>query len=346
MGKSKRFIAKGEGETFHLLHRSHTDKAHAGEENPSNFVLVPVNTNTKSSSSKRVSFGEFEDVVKGRGAERRDHINALGFKNDGYDYSQHLKEMGGGLFVGRDGAVRKLDNTEAVRSSLQLPEEALPSMGEELVRDLNAITISDECMDDDIREALFGDDDALEGFEELQDDFVAQVMQEPEVPDFDFDAHIAALIARSEQMALGGVSKVAPRGWGKPGKLSNGEEYVDEDDDDDIDMGEDEDGMSVSVSSSMRRLRLGRAVRRGAGEVLSAEEQALIDEEFEKTLQEYDEQEIGGLDDGYFEGDEDESVSDGRSLLSSSCVGGGGIDVAGSNPTFNRALDDFLQVTS
>ena len=24
----------------------------------------------------------------------KDHINALGFKNDGYDYSQHLKEMG------------------------------------------------------------------------------------------------------------------------------------------------------------------------------------------------------------------------------------------------------------
>ena len=36
-----------------------------------------------------------------------------------------------------------------------------------------------------------------------------QVMQEPDVPNFDFDEHIAKLIARSESLL--GINK--PRGW-------------------------------------------------------------------------------------------------------------------------------------
>jgi hypothetical protein len=53
-----------------------------------------------------------------------------------------------------------------------------------------------EVMDDDLYTALFDDADENGEFEALDDDFVTQVMEEPEVPDFDFDAHIAALIAR------------------------------------------------------------------------------------------------------------------------------------------------------
>ena len=51
-----------------------------------------------------------------------------------------------------------------------------------------------EFMDPDIRAALFEDEDEEGGFEALDDDFVMQVMQEPEKPDFDFEAHIARLI--------------------------------------------------------------------------------------------------------------------------------------------------------
>lgn len=53
-----------------------------------------------------------------------------------------------------------------------------------------------ELMDDDIRAALFDDADELGEFEELQDDFVSQVIAAPEDSTFDYDAHIAALIAR------------------------------------------------------------------------------------------------------------------------------------------------------
>lgn len=51
-------------------------------------------------------------------------------------------------------------------------------------------------MDPDLYAALFEEADDTGDFEALDDDFVEQVMQEPEVPDFDFDAHIAALIAK------------------------------------------------------------------------------------------------------------------------------------------------------
>ncbi len=54
---------------------------------------------------------------------------------------------------------------------------------------------STECMDEGIRAALF--DDVEEGeFEELDDDFVLQVMDEPTAPDFDFEAHCARLLAK------------------------------------------------------------------------------------------------------------------------------------------------------
>jgi hypothetical protein len=51
-------------------------------------------------------------------------------------------------------------------------------------------------MDKDIRAALFDGFDDEGDFEELQDDFVSQVMNGPADDDFDFDAHIAKLIAR------------------------------------------------------------------------------------------------------------------------------------------------------
>jgi hypothetical protein len=35
-----------------------------------------------------------QQKLAGGGGKSRDHINELGFRNDGYDYSQHLKEMG------------------------------------------------------------------------------------------------------------------------------------------------------------------------------------------------------------------------------------------------------------
>jgi hypothetical protein len=74
--------------------------------------------------------------IKERLAQNVDHINEFGFKNDGYDYFQHLREMGGGKFIGKDGKVGEVPR-------YVLPDDVLPSTGMDLKRDYEAITISD-----------------------------------------------------------------------------------------------------------------------------------------------------------------------------------------------------------
>jgi hypothetical protein len=44
-GGKKKFIEKGEGQKFYVLHRSQTDGAYAGSERPSDFVLVAADSN-------------------------------------------------------------------------------------------------------------------------------------------------------------------------------------------------------------------------------------------------------------------------------------------------------------
>jgi protein LTV1 len=137
MGKGKKKFNSKEAEHFYLLHRSQTDAAHQQEQRPSNFVLVkaadaPQNKSRTLLSNRfsappvldkkealRLQGGGvvdaesyFSDKVASASAgvgagvgvgAKGNHVTALGFKNDGYDYSQHLKVMGGGMFVGADG---------------------------------------------------------------------------------------------------------------------------------------------------------------------------------------------------------------------------------------------------
>jgi hypothetical protein len=115
-------------------------------------------------------------------------------------------------------------------------------------------------MDKDVYAALFEGHDENGGFEELDDDFVAQAMTEPELPDFDFDAHIANLIARSERML--GINKA--RGW------EEGEsEVVDEDE------GNEEDAYMLGPSTGSKI--------------------DFTDAELEELLEDYEEDELGSL---------------------------------------------------
>lgn len=308
-----------------MVNRSQTDGAYATEEKPSDFVMMPAGVSRKkgaaAASSSSSNTGAYYDP-------KMDHVTALGFKNDGYDYSQHLKVMGGGKFIGLDNKVVDLPmvydqedddssdypgSSNRNVSSLLLPSEALPSEMQ-MKRDLNAVTISAEYMDDDLHAALFEDEDEEGEFEELLDDFVVTAMQEPETPDFDFDAHIAGLIAQSER---DNKCSVAPRGWDKNaagGKFidKNGDDdanFENDDDDDsgnfnveDFDFDDEEDGDEEDDC------------RRGEG--------AADNEHFEKVFEEYDDDDIGGLSE-----DEEELA--------------GVVDV--DDDLLNDALDEFIQ---
>ena len=93
---------------------------------------------------------------------RRDHINDLGLPNDGYDYSQHMRTIGGGrLISGPTGGI--VDAADDLRSkAVVLPAEAMPSGEKEVDRMLEAITISEDCMDEDLCDALFNEDAVVE----------------------------------------------------------------------------------------------------------------------------------------------------------------------------------------
>ena len=101
-----------------------------------------------------------------------------------------------------------------------------------------------------------------EHFEELDDDFVTQVLEEPKEADFDYDAHIANLIMKSERQ-LGGDNI---RGWD------------DEIDDDMEEFSLYDDGYNHDNKSHTS------AVSRTS---------TYAEEKFEKLLDEYDDEELG-----------------------------------------------------
>lgn len=210
MGKKKPFIDKKGSSKFVLLHRSQQD-ADYGKEGASEFVLFPA------AQGQRDPFVSAEDGSASRDAGPRrddarlrlDHINELGLPNDGYDYAQHLKAVDAdGVIVGRSGRVldAREDPLVSGPTPAVLPDEVLPSREKEKERAFDAITISDACMDKDMASIMFGE----AAFEELDDAFVLQAAgagdagaedegSEAAADAFDYDAHIARLIARSER---------------------------------------------------------------------------------------------------------------------------------------------------
>jgi hypothetical protein len=128
-----------------------------------------------------------------------------------------------------------------------------------------------------------------------------QAMQEPEKPDFDYDAHIAMLIARSEGLVTG---EQGPRGWDK------------EDNDEDEDVSSYE-GSAGDESCLKSRPAVG----------VSSDYLKRIEEQFEITMEDYGDENIGDLEDEV----EDEEMQ-------------GTIDFNDPDNALESALDEFLQV--
>ena len=319
MGKTKKkFIDKNEAQHFHLLHRSQRDEAYAKEERPSDFVLVPA-ANNEYKKSFLTSVFQHENNEQ----STKDHINSLGFKNDGYDYEQHLKVMDGGKFMSKDGQFVERIGSQ----SINLPEDAFASEFE-LDRNFQAITLNPEFMDDDIRTGLFEDGDELGEFEQLDDDFVLQIASEPEVQDFDFDAHMAKLLELSERSVKGDSLGKNARGWDnsnnvkghflkRKNKITNkydglhefqeaaDEEYETDDNEDYDDHENDEDNEDGEYNTKNKNIE--------------------IDEEFDKILDEYDDDQIG-----YISDDENIELD-------------GVIDINDeNNEVLNKALEEFI----
>ena len=159
--------------------------------------------------------------------EAEDLVDENGMVRDGYDYSQHMKEMGQGHFYSANG---RFESRNELARRVELPEDVLPS-GEEHERLLEAITLTTEVMDDDLREALTND----EAFEELDDDFAVQAATQDdsnaEADGFDYDAHIARLM----EAASGLVPKYRGNLTDDEDDDDNDDEFLTDNEDADLD---------------------------------------------------------------------------------------------------------------
>jgi len=264
--KKKSWIDKTSAKSYYLVHRSVADDLNDGSDNDGEeggVKLAPI----APSNNARGERGEGESMASSSSSIwGKNMVNSLGFTNDGYDYDRHLKPMGagGGVFIGRDGKQQDNNDGGGGANDNEIDD---PLMQDMLAADAGGMTaytttLPEEAMDEDLRAALFEDADSDGEFEVLDDDFVQQIIVEPDTPDFDFDAHIAKLMARSEL-----VTTQKARGWSD-------------------DEGEDEEeGSELEDPQDTKAYR-----------DMLPEEQRFLEEQFDKTLAEYDDEDLGYMD--------------------------------------------------
>jgi protein LTV1 len=298
--KSKRFDKKN-AIRFQLVHRSQLDPLY-DEEGASRMVLHPVDEYTeKSDFYQKMREDQNTKVdLKKIPVDVLSAVDEYGMPKDGYDYKQHLKTSGGGVFVGPDGSTGSVPKviSEApsdIQLALATEDKDQPE------RMFDAITLTTDGMPEDIRQALdsdydeefnSGDEDCLEGrtigeFEELQLDFIKVASVEPEEPTgFDFDAHIARLMRRADGI------------YSDREDEDEGEEFDDDEDGEEFDLealmdAGFEEGNSIGMSGDGSSV--GGSMRGGDS---SGRTRRDVDDQFDVLWErEYGNQQLGGLDD-------------------------------------------------
>ncbi|KAJ9060794.1 Protein ltv1 [Entomophthora muscae] len=191
MGK-KQFINKKDAQHFTVVHRSQHDPLVADGE-ASKLVLLPVLPSANLKSKSRSSKLQLDDGLEGEELEKalQDDIKdnaALAAQfgitfGDDYDYLQHLKPMGqssDAVFVAAPKGAKAQEKAKK-SVSFKLPEEALASKDYISVGLMNQPAIPDDydmCMDPDVIDALEALEDDAFVVDELEQDFFAQMDEE------------------------------------------------------------------------------------------------------------------------------------------------------------------------
>lgn len=308
MVKKKPFIDKKNASTYHLVRRSNRDVGGYYDEEtgealdvPREFVLMPTpETQRKIDQRQMMKNNAMPSSIPEDQADV-DPNDALAMAKmqltaanlvDDYDYGRHMMPItGSGVFLGADG--ERYDPTSDIRSKSAPIEPVIKEMD----RQLDAIALTTECMDDDIAEALnnYNEDD----FEEILDDFCLTAAEEPEFEEgtneaFDFDAHIERLIEKARMEENGGV-KVVPDGheaWKKQQAEFQGMKPFNKHGDD----SDDDDSFGGHIDVNVDDLTESMNPNPGVVAKLNPEEEKALCEKFEQTLLEYDSDEVGDLD--------------------------------------------------
>ncbi|KAI1896563.1 hypothetical protein AGOR_G00096060 [Albula goreensis] len=279
--KKKSFIEKKKAVTFHLVHRSQRDPLVADETAPQH-VLIPA---SKAEAEKR----------------REEQRNFGVFFDDDYDYLQHLKEpmrptelvcssmpqREDRILITKDGMVQDLEEEDAQvqtrpAMSINLPSSVFASEFEEEVGLLNkAAPISGPRldMDPDIVAGLDDDFDFENPENVLEDDFIlkANNVEEDDIID-DSDE------------------------WDDTDEDENSEEEEDSYNSDGP-LSEDGDPMMREFMFANEETRSRFTEYSLTSSVLRRNEQlTLLDDRFEKFFEQFDDDEIGALDNAELEG--------------------------------------------
>lgn len=177
--KKKQWINKKTASTFRVVHRNYQDPLW-GTENRSDFVLEPVpNLNALKKGIPQPTIEDAEklffdksnpsNVLTNDDNEEEISIEAYGFPDDGYDYSKHLKPMGGGTFI----------PAEITESGTLF---GLPPLIED-IETKGIIGGSEEFLPKDVLDQLHGNVEY--DLDDLQDDFLVEA--DASASDFDDD---------------------------------------------------------------------------------------------------------------------------------------------------------------
>ncbi|KAG8577521.1 hypothetical protein GDO81_010209, partial [Engystomops pustulosus] len=276
--KKKPFIEKKKAVTFHLVHRSQRDPLAADETAPQRVLLPADKVETEKRKAEQRQYGVFFD--------------------DDYNYLQHLKETGpvelvpserprapSRIIVTEDGIVEEVAQS-LQGPSINLPSSVFASEFEEDVGLLNKAAPRGLCLDldPDIVAALDDDFDFENPDNQLDDDFILH-------------ANDPTTIDRNE---YGGDNE-----WEDVDTEEDGSEEGDFDSDGPFseEGGEGGDGsmkefmfMQEETKSRFSQYSMSSSVMR------RNEQLTLLDERFEKFYEQFDDDEIGALDNTELEG--------------------------------------------
>lgn len=205
--KKNKFIEKKDAITFSLVRRSQLDPL-AHDPSASKYVLQPTYVPKKQDPAKIPKIPAdiiFDSQVYSRGLvaeaakSRKDFRDAMTRESEAlvhdYDYSQHLKSIDDGEFVAAEGVDPGLGHLHTARQQdrAEDPElvAALQALQGTMGEDASAVAFGKKDFPlavrntKDFLEALEGGDDLGERFQEIQDDFVAVALQGDLVSDDD-----------------------------------------------------------------------------------------------------------------------------------------------------------------
>jgi protein LTV1 len=186
--KTKPFIDKKKASSYSLMHRSQRDVAgdflgSSSIASSNHMVLWPTSIHNLESTNEILQ-------ETSKLAEWRQTLADLKLLDESQKYVKEI--TGEGIFIDRFG------QTSRATTTTSSSETTAAAATMEVPRQFDSIPISTEVMDEDIAAALF--EFEQHEFEELDDDFVIAAAQEPEdeAEVFDWDQHIANLIAKAK----------------------------------------------------------------------------------------------------------------------------------------------------